>query len=250
MTTIFFLHGGGNSSKARYRRLIERFDSDGVSAFAFTHHGHSLSERLQESEHELEQLKTRSHLGDNDIFLWGSSMGGHVAARLVANHPRLRGLILQSAAAYAQAAEIIPFGPHFTAAITLPHSWQDSLAFTSLSQYQGPVLVIYGAHDDVIPREVVDAYRLRAQQNGAFYLLNNAKHSLLRPTTDSEHLAWETMYRHALSFVRSRHHTSQWCTEEGEEGMVVDEGGDEAKGNKKEKSSITNSYGTQKMTDR
>ncbi|MCC6972118.1 MAG: alpha/beta hydrolase, partial [Phycisphaerales bacterium] len=125
MTAILYLHGGGHADHTRYAALIERFDALGIIGHAFDHHAITLAGRLDEAEQELSKLKSQHGLSDSDIYVWGSSMGGHIAARLTATHPNFAGLILQSAAAYSKAAENIPFGPAFTTELHKEGNWQD-----------------------------------------------------------------------------------------------------------------------------
>lgn len=203
MTAILFLHGGGHADHTRYNNLISRFSTQGILCRAFDHHANTLAGRLLEAENELSQLKSTHQLSDKDIFIWGSSMGGHIASLLTATHPDLKGIILQSAAAYSIAAESLPFGPSFTAELHRENSWEDSKAFPALTKYLGPVLVLYGEHDEVIPTGVKERYISRANNNGQHNLLHGAGHSLLRPSSPEEHLSWEEMYIHANNFLES-----------------------------------------------
>lgn len=203
MTAILFLHGGGHADHTRYDNLISRFSTQGIICRAFDHHANTLAGRLLEAEHELSLLKSTHQLSDNDIFIWGSSMGGHVTSLLTATHPDLKGIILQSAAAYSVAAETIPFGPSFTTELHREYSWVDSMAFPALTKYLGPILVLYGEHDEVIPTGVKERYISRATHNGQYHLLHGTGHSLLRPSSHIEQLAWEEMYTHALYFMQN-----------------------------------------------
>jgi pimeloyl-ACP methyl ester carboxylesterase len=204
MKAILYLHGGGHADHTRYTALIERFDTLGIIDHAFDHHATTLAGRLAEAEQELAKLKSQSDLLDSDIYIWGSSMGGHIAARLTSTHPNLAGVILQSAAAYSQAAEHIPFGPDFTAELRRKGSWQDTNALVDLDSYIGKVLVMYGENDDVIPKGLIARYTAHAvKNNGESHILIGAGHSLLRPNTVPEQNAWEQMYNLAQKFIQS-----------------------------------------------
>lgn len=203
MKAILYLHGGGHADHTRYTALINRFSALGITGHAFDHHATTLADRLAEAEQQLALLKSQHHLEDHNIFVWGSSMGGHIAARLTRTHPDLAGVILQSAAAYSQAAEHIPFGPDFTAELRRKGSWQDSDTFVDLDNYIGKVLVMYGEHDDVIPKGVIAHYTARAVKNGESHIIIGVGHSLLRPSTPTEQNAWEQMYNLALKFIQS-----------------------------------------------
>ena len=201
MSAILFLHGGGHSDHHRYTKLEAKFNALGIATRAFDHHATSLAGRLAEAEIELAVLKKEHHLTDPDIFVWGSSMGGHIACRLTDTHPALRGLILQSAAAYSKEAETIPFGPAFTTELQREGSWQGSPAFTSLRKYAGPTLVMYGEYDDIIPTGVKTTYQERAGTSGNFVILPGAGHSLLRPVSDIGLAAWDSMLSAAITFI-------------------------------------------------
>lgn len=205
MIGILFLHGGGHSSSARYTELVKAFTKEGLICHAFDHHADTLLGRLQEAESELAHLKSDNNLQDADIYIWGSSMGGHIACRLTEAHPQLRGIILQSAAAYSVAAESIPFGPNFTTELHRENSWQDSPAFPAINSYQGPVLAMYGEHDDIIPQRVKAQYKKRAKVYGEFYILKGGGHSMLRPYTQEQQRAWNQMLIHAKSFFEYLH---------------------------------------------
>ena len=203
MTAILYLHGGGHADHTRYAALIERFDALGIIGHAFDHHAITLAGRLDEAEQELSKLKSQHGLSDSDIYVWGSSMGGHIAARLTRTHPDLAGVILQSAAAYSQTAENIPFGPDFTAELRREGSWQDSLAFQDISKYLGKVCLIYWQQDDVVPSGVIKKYLDSAETKVKSLTIPGIGHSMLRPTNVLEQNAWEQMYSFALSFVQS-----------------------------------------------
>ena len=203
MTAILYLHGGGHADHTRYTALIERFAAAEILGHAFDHHATTLAGRLDEAEQELAKLKSQHGLSDSDIYVWGSSMGGHIAARLTNTHPDLAGVILQSAAAYSQAADNIPFGPDFTAELRREGSWQDSLAFQDLSKYLGKVCLTYWQHDYVVPSGVIKKYLDSTGTKVKSLIISGEGHSMLRPKNDREQSAWEQMYNHALKFVRS-----------------------------------------------
>lgn len=204
MTAILYLHGGGHADHTRYTSLIERFATVGITGHAFDHHATTLAGRIDEAEQELAKLKSRYELADIDIYVWGSSMGGHIASRLTATHPNLAGLILQSAAAYSQTAETIAFGPDFTAELHRNNSWQDSLAFQDLTKYQGKVCLIYWQHDDVVPSGVIKKYFDSIGAKVRSLTIPGAGHSMLRPRNEHERRGWEQMYDYSLSFIQGK----------------------------------------------
>jgi hypothetical protein len=207
---IMFLHGGGHSSAERYGKVQEFFSDHGITSLAFSFRGcgtsegdfskSSLSDRLVDAESSLSAFKLATGLVDNQIFVWGSSMGGHVACRLIAQHPQVRGLILNSAAAYGQKAESQPFGPIFTESINEENSWNNSLAFTDLASFQNHILVMYGEGDKVIPDQVKNQYKLSSKYP-EYHVIPGYGHPMLRPITKVEKNAWDTMVNLGLNFI-------------------------------------------------
>lgn len=207
---ILLLHGGGQSNAERYRDVQKFFYEKGIPSLAIDFRGcgtsqgnmytSTLLDRLTDAKSTLELFKTKLGFLDNQIFLWGSSMGGHVGSRLVAQFPNLRGLILQSAAAYGKSSEHIKFGPKFTESIQVDGSWKDSLAFTDLSTYSGSTLIIYGKDDQVVPNGIKQRYKLSAK-HCKYHILDGYGHSMLRPATDVEKGAWATMVNLGLNFI-------------------------------------------------
>ena len=116
----------------------------------------------------------------------------------------LAGLILQSAAAYSQTAETIAFGPDFTAELHRNNSWQDSLAFQDLTNYQGKVCLIYWQHDDVVPSGVIKKYFDSIGAKARSLTIPGAGHSMLRPRNEHERRGWEQMYDYSLSFIQGK----------------------------------------------
>jgi len=160
----------------------------------------TLADRLIDADSALSHFMAGTELKENQVFLWGSSMGGHIATRLCTMHPNLAGIILQSAAAYGIEAESIPFGPEFTDKLNEISSWHNSLAFSSLERFSGRKLVIYGENDDVIPHEIQDKYQnLTIQEN--FHLLKGGIHSMLRPETSIQQNVWNEMINLATKFI-------------------------------------------------
>ena len=94
--------------------------------------------------------------------LIGTSMGGHLAARL-SEELRPSHLILFCPAAYGAATETITFGPAFTEALRRPGSYHDSRAYSAISHYAGRLTIIIGAEDEIIPDHVFLSYHWAVQ---------------------------------------------------------------------------------------
>lgn len=210
---ILFLHGGGNSSAQRYGDVQTYFSDKNITSLAFSFRGcgssdgvfeqSNLNDRLVDAESALKTFKQTTGLSDHQIFIWGSSMGGHIACRLVAGHKEIKGLILQSAAAYGQAAESQPFGPKFTNAINLEQNWQDSRAFSDLATFPNPTLILYGQNDSTIPTGVKELFNTSAKYPNIF-IIPGYGHKMLRPNTQLEKVAWDKMVDSALIFMQNK----------------------------------------------
>lgn len=208
---IIFLHGGGHANADRYHNIQKFFCDRGIASLAIDFRGcgnsrgnmseSTLLDRIIDAKSSLDVFKKVMNFSDNHIFMWGSSMGGHVASRLISQHLNLRGLILQSAAAYGPSSEHINFGPKFTEAIQAHESWKDSLAFTELSTYSGPTLILYGKNDQVVPDEIKKQYAVSAQ-NTEYHILTGYGHPMLKPETKEEKAAWTTMVNLGLNFIK------------------------------------------------
>ncbi len=213
MAGILFFHGGGHSRAERCGDVQTYFSENSIVTLAFSFRGCGLSEgifeksnlkdRLVDAESALKSFKDITGLTDNQIFLWGSSMGGHIAARITSTHPSIKGLILQSAAAYGQHAESQSFGPKFSDAINTDKSWIDTLAFSSLSSFSNPTLLLYGEKDTTIPEAVKEAYSKSAKYIQKI-VIPGYGHKMLNPETTIEKNAWKEMVKSALDFIESK----------------------------------------------
>lgn len=206
---ILYLHGGGRSHKGRYDDWQEYLAIFGYASLSFNFRGvlpsegdfedGTLSHRLDDASAALEFLESR--VADKSrIGLVGSSMGAHVACRLVEKYPNIKVLILQSAAAYSKEAEDLPLNEKFTEVIRREHSWRDPAAFESIINYKGHIMVIYGENDDVIPNGVKEMYKAAVKSGEDYIVLKNAFHRLLSPQTEEAVRARQELYDESLKF--------------------------------------------------
>lgn len=214
---VIFLHGGGQSNKSRYSFLQSHFEKYGVASLAFDFRGCGMSEgefrdssltnRRRDTVAALGFFKQQTLLQDQNIYLWGSSMGTHVACRVVDDFPDVKGLILQSPAAYGRDAESLKLDERFTTLIQRENSWIDSPAFTSLEAFNGKVLVVYGEHDDVVPLGVQKRYKkICKQKGGDIVVLRGGAHRLLSPQTEAQQRALVELAKSAVSFLKPSRH--------------------------------------------
>jgi len=181
---LLALHGGGQSSRQGFRPLLTALAAHGhtSAAFDFAGHGESGGQLIGSSlAHRAEQaLAVASHLGlQPPVALLGSSMGGHVACTLIdALAPRA--LVLFCPAAYAPAAQHLPFGPAFQSTLRATASFDASPAFEALERFTGRLLLVFGTQEDVIPEAVQQQYLHRARQAQSVELirLQGAGHRL------------------------------------------------------------------------
>ena len=185
------MHGGGRANCKHYEYLQKLFRQKGIASLVFDFMGcgesegefedGTLNQRIKDAHNVISYFLERTNLRINEIYLWGSSLGGHVACRLLENH-YVKGVILQSAAAYGKQAENAKFNDEFTKAIRKPDNWTNSPAFKKLKNFSGNILVVYGENDLVIPKGVMDRYHQITDKNrGKFVVIKNGLHALLKP---------------------------------------------------------------------
>lgn len=164
---VLFLHGGGASTSSlgsRYLRCALADQGIASAAFDFSGHGRSTG-RLENASLRRrtdEALQVAAHLQlERPSALIATSMAGHIACRLI-EPLRPNVLVLYAPAAYEERAEPIRFGDEFRAVIRSTRAFASSPAFGSLERFDGRLLVVYGAHDSIIPEAVQEAYASRA----------------------------------------------------------------------------------------
>ena len=162
------LHGGGASSRVGYQPLLDFLADHGHSSVAFDFAGQGesagdlaasgLRDRAQQALAVVGFLKM-----PQPVSLIASSMGGHIACSLIeALAPPA--LVLYCPAAYEAAALDVPFGPAFQQVIRATSDFAASPAFDALERFEGRLLLVLGAEDAVIPRQVEDQYIRRARK--------------------------------------------------------------------------------------
>lgn len=162
------LHGGGASSRVGYQPLLDFLADHGHSSVAFDFAGQGesagdlaasgLRNRAQQALAVVDFLKM-----PQPVSLIASSMGGHIACSLIeALAPPA--LVLYCPAAYEAAALDVPFGPAFQQVIRATSDFAASPAFDALERFEGRLLLVLGAEDAVIPRQVEDQYIRRARK--------------------------------------------------------------------------------------
>lgn len=159
---ILFLHGAGQSDKTRVGYLMVNLQNAGHSSAVFDFSGHgessgsietsSLQKRTNEASTALLELLNNN----NSVTVCGTSMGGHIAIKLLEKHDHIKNLILFCPAAYHKSAYTAPFNQEFSSIIRQEGSWKESDIFPLLEKFSGNLLVFIGANDQVIPKELIE----------------------------------------------------------------------------------------------
>lgn len=187
---------GASASLSRGAALLGTFDAVLQSHFSaqrlatvvFHHRGTGRSDgdlsetSLETREQDVRAVvkAAREWFPSTPIFLVGISMGGHLAA-LLAGELDVAGIALVCGAAYSPAAASKPFGPHFSACIRRERSWAESRSFAGLASYGGFRLVVASELDEVVPRELSNAY---FEASDLAVLLPGARHRI--PSCEDE----------------------------------------------------------------
>lgn len=194
MTSILFLHGAGNASKASTEYLEKALEAQGFNCLSFDLPGHgesteklevsSLEKRYQAAKQVASTLKT-------PFSICATSMSGTTALQLLKDFPEIQSLILFAPALYDKAAYTIPFGEAFSRVIRQEKNWRNSDALPLLQSYQGKLLVFIGENDPIIPKEVIELIDSNSPKatKKEIYILKNCKHNVHRWAQKSpEHL--------------------------------------------------------------
>ena len=211
-TCILFLCGGSlNIGKERFFDWQIKLQKAGINSVAFDYTGipetkgsikqQSLTSRIEEVISVLDWIQNK--MSSKNIILYGVSMGGYTALGAIAERPDMvKKLILHAPAAYAYDAHHIPFDDTFTEIIRKYESWQNSLTFSWLKEYNYPVLFLYPEYDEVIPKGVTRKYQSIGLNKGDFLncCLKNASH---RCWSDSsfDKLVRDSIYEKVMNFI-------------------------------------------------
>lgn len=162
------LHGGGASSRLGYQPLLDFLAERSHASVAFDFAGQGESTGSMAASGLLDRAQQALAVVDflqmpRPVSLIASSMGGHIACSLIeALAPPA--LVLYCPAAYEAAALEVPFAPAFQQVIRATSDFAASPAFDALERFEGRLLLVLGAEDAVIPRQVEDQYIRRARK--------------------------------------------------------------------------------------
>jgi len=180
--TVLFFHGNAGNISHR-RESIEIFHRLNLNVFILSYRGYGASEGkpdekglYNDARSAWRYLTVEREIEQQDIILFGRSLGGAVATALAAE-VQPAGLILESTfSSAADMAAVLYPALHW---VIYPRYAFDTA--TRLRQVHSPVMVIHSANDDIIPfrigqkvfmaaREPKQFVEIRGDHNGGFLL--------------------------------------------------------------------------------
>jgi fermentation-respiration switch protein FrsA (DUF1100 family) len=148
----------GNAGNISYRadRLADFCHRQRAALMAFDYRGYGLSQGkptesgvLMDTRAALKWLAERASVKENEIVLWGESLGGGVMVDL-ASRDGARGLILERT--FTSLPDVAAVHFPFVPVRWLMRSRLDSLS--KIVDYHGPLLICHGDIDEIIPYEL------------------------------------------------------------------------------------------------
>jgi pimeloyl-ACP methyl ester carboxylesterase len=160
---MLYLHGGGSGNRRRIGYLANALAMRGISTFAFDFSGQGDSSgQLSGSSLRLrlDQARAAADLmgEDGPSIVMGNSMGGYVAAELLA-FVQPRALVLSCPALYVAQAFEARFAHDFTDILRKSQDFSNARPLPLLRAFRGRVLLITAGQDRVIPASVIETYR-------------------------------------------------------------------------------------------
>jgi fermentation-respiration switch protein FrsA (DUF1100 family) len=152
---LLFLHGNAGNITHRDDRLL-RLRSLGFSVLVFDYRGYGRSEGspsekgvLIDARAARAWLAQRAGVTEQEIVLWGESLGGGVAVDLAAKDGA-RGLILEST--FTSLPDVAAYHYRWLPVRWVMRSRLDALG--QIGQYHGPLLCSHGEADEIVPYEM------------------------------------------------------------------------------------------------
>lgn len=189
---VLLIHGAGNSSRARYRKLRELLFAQGIGSYAFDLIGHgetggvlsssSIERRTKQVMQVIETLAI-----PQPLTLIGTSMGAYTALKVLEKVP-VDTLVFLIPAIYDRDAYRVPFGEQFSEIIRRPKSWENSDAWEILAGFKGKLLVIGAAEDQTVPRELTQKIYDSASRatKKEIYFVPGASHLLMKTLEENQ----------------------------------------------------------------
>jgi fermentation-respiration switch protein FrsA (DUF1100 family) len=182
---VLFAHGnGGNLSSRweRYRLLANRLE---LTVLAFDYRGYGQSEGkpseagvMADARAARAFLATKAHVAESEIILYGQSLGGAVMVELAATDGA-KALILEST--FTSLADVANFKFPLTPPGKILRNEFNSLA--KIDQYRGPLLIVHGDADRIVPIEQAQRLYAAANEPKSFVKVEKGPHNWT-PTLD------------------------------------------------------------------
>jgi len=178
-TTLLWFHGNAGNMGHRVDDLALFHHLLGVNVFIFDYRGYGNSKGKPsergvylDSRAALAYLTGREDVAPERIVYFGRSLGAAVAVELALHHPP-DGMVLYSP--FTSLADMGAALYTFSPVRLMAGNRLDSLA--RIGQYQGPLLVIHGEADEIIPIEQGRALYEAASGPKTFYPVRGAYHN-------------------------------------------------------------------------
>ncbi len=193
------LHGAGNSSRVRFKKLRESLNVKGLPSLCFDFIGHGqtggeITDTTLQKRSEQASTVIKQHMTKISCLI-GSSMSAYTAIKLTETL-EIENLVLMVPAVYTPKAYNLSFGSEFSKVIRVQNSWLDSDAFTALKMFKGNLLIIAAQNDHVIPSAVVEKIYDSAQNTNTrkLHIVADAQHINLFPRDCDFDLAVNLIY--------------------------------------------------------
>ena len=177
--TLLWFHGNAGNMGHRVDDLALFHHLLGVKVFIFDYRGYGNSQGkpsergvYQDSRAALAYLTKREDVNPDRIVYYGRSLGAAVAVELALNH-RPQGMVLYSP--FTSLADMGAALYTFSPVRLLAGNRLDSLA--RIGRYHGPLLVIHGEADEIIPIDQSRALYEAASGPKSFYQVPGAFHN-------------------------------------------------------------------------
>lgn len=190
---VIFYHGRGSNQKG-YIPRAEKLAEKGMAVLTLDFRGcgesperieqQTIKKGIEDALAAYDFFSTQPVVDKSRVGICGSSYGGYLAA-IVADKRRVKSLILRAPAIYKDewintplAAIINPKGETFK---DPKLTTQENIAFSSLLNFKGSLLIIESGKDEVMPHQIIEGYWKYTENivNKQMTVLEEASHNLL-----------------------------------------------------------------------
>ena len=211
--TLLYLHGNSENIGANLG-LAHRYQQMGFNVLLVDYRGYGLSagpfpneERVYEDAIAAYRYLTETRqIPDDQVWLFGHSLGGAIAIELSTQHPA-SGLIVQST--FSSMLQTVKFSGQYS---WVPVDWILTQRFDSLSkvpQLDLPVLFIHGLEDDTTASVMSEQLHTLSPSPKQLWLVPDAGHNNVADTAGANYFTTiETFVQQTQSAVPIQPHTS------------------------------------------